>query len=238
MNIVICDDERVFAEQLEWRIRRYAAKRNISIQIQKVYSGEALISMDLSGCDLLLLDIEMPKMSGMKVARVLREKYGEELLYIFVTGWLDYVMEGYRVKAFRYLLKKRLDMDLELYLDEARNELLDQLKLIDVPTKGSTLEVAVKDILYFEGTTRRRTLLHLVQRAQPIECLGRLQDYDDNLSESGFLRLQKSFLGNMRNIVLINNYKAKLKNGEQLGVSRAGYKEKCNKFLMWRNKVE
>ena len=111
MNIVICDDERYFVDLLELRLKKYAAGKDIGLNLQKCYSAQSLLSLDLMGCDAVFLDIDMPGTNGMEAAQALRKRY-PKLILVFVTGWIQYAPAGYRVNAFRYLLKERLDDEL------------------------------------------------------------------------------------------------------------------------------
>ncbi len=117
MNIVICDDERYFVDLLELRLKKYAAGKDIGLNLQKCYSAQSLLSLDLMGCDAVFLDIDMPGTNGMEAAQALRKRY-PKLILVFVTGWIQYAPAGYRVNAFRYLLKERLDDELDSCMDE------------------------------------------------------------------------------------------------------------------------
>ena len=69
---------------------------------------------------------------------------------------------------------------------------------------------------------------------ETIECLGKLEDYDQFLSEQGFIRLQKSFLVNMQYIDKMASYSAQLRNNVTIKVSEKNYKAICRKFLLWK----
>ena len=107
MNIVICDDDMDFATTLESQIRSYAAYNDFEVNIQTFYSAKTLLSADLFNCDALFLDIDMPEITGLEAAQLLRADH-PDLILIFITGWIEYAPAGYRVNAFRYLLKKDL----------------------------------------------------------------------------------------------------------------------------------
>lgn len=236
MNIVICDDEPLFVESLEREIRSYGASCDVAIHIRSYYSGETLLSSDLSACDLLFLDIDMPKMDGIEAATLLRKQY-PNLLLIFVTGWIEYAPAGYRVNAFRYLLKKNIPDELILFLNEARANLFESSEMISIQTRDQTLEIAVKNIVFFEGTPRRVVRLHVSNLEEPIEFSGKLSDYAQQLAGRGFLRIQKSYLVNMNHIVKIRNYMAVLKDGRELKVSERQYAHVKKEFFMNQRNV-
>ncbi len=235
MNIVICDDSKEFVQALIYEIKNYAAKRDCYIETKSIYSAAQLLDSDFSDVNALFLDIHMPDMDGLSAAREIRKK-NKNLIIVFVTGWPEYASAGYEVNAFRYLEKGKLGDKLIEYLDAIQEELRKNMEIIVVETRERTLETTVRNILYFEGTSYRSVLLHLLNQDEVIECTGRLADYEQKMAKFGFLRLQKSFLANMYNIVKINNYKAELVNGEKLNVSTGKYQEVCRQFLLWRGR--
>ena len=236
MNIVICDDETSFSNELEYEIREIASRKDLVVSIRKFSFSRLMLASDLSDCDVAFLDIDMPAPNGLEAAKVLRETY-PELILVFVTGWIEYAPAGYRVNAFRYLLKKNLSKELSLCLDEIQEKIAEDSTLITLTTRDRTVEVAARSVLYFEGTPRRLVLLHLKQTKPPIECIGKLADFDQRLCDMGFLRLQKSYLANMDNIVKIRNYYAVMIDGTSLKVSERQYAQICKKYLMWKGRV-
>ena len=233
MNIVICDDERLILDDLEWRIKRYTNQKDIPLGLRRFEKTEALLAADLSECDILLLDVDMPGIDGIEAARRLR-KSGADMILIFVTGFLEYATKGYEVDAFRYILKGRLAEDLPRYLDDARRKLYWERRLITVRTREQKLDVAQRNILYFEGTSRRRVLMYLKKRTDPVECLGKLNDFDAELTSKDFVRLQRSYLANMGSIDWINNYYAKIHDGPALKISERRYGKVKTQFLEWK----
>lgn len=236
MNVVICDDEKYFTDALAQQIRDYAALNDFKLEIQTFHSAKALLSSDMSDCDALFLDIDMTEITGLEAARIIRMNY-PDLILVFITGWIEYAPAGYRVNAFRYLLKKNLSEELPVCLDEIRAKMFENEAMVTVQTRERTLEIAIKNILYVEGTSHRSVYLHLVHKQEAIECVGKLADYEALLSGSGFLRLQKSYLANMEHIVKIRNYIATLRDGTELKVSERQYAGVKKQFLMWKGRI-
>ena len=114
-----------------------------------------------------------------------------------------------------------------------QEKLYDTNRTIQIRQRDRILPVAIKSILYFEGTSQRRVQVFLLN-GETIECLGKLEDYDNFLSDQGFIRLQKSFLVNMHYIDKIASYSAQLRNNTTIRVSEKNYKEICRKFLLWK----
>jgi DNA-binding LytR/AlgR family response regulator len=236
MNIVICDDDLNFAQILKSYISSYAADKDITNQVQLCYSSAQLLDLELSVCDVLFLDIEMPGIKGIEAARILREHY-KDLLLVFVTGWIEYAPSGYQVNAFRYLLKKELPTALWDCLDDIQKKLFENAETIVLQGRESCLRIPLNRIIYFEGTRQNIVYLHQVGEDVPFECHSTLQQLADALQEKGFLRIQKSFLVNMVHIDKIRNYTVFLHDGTALKASERQYAKINQQYLLWRGRV-
>ena len=96
LQIMICDDETVSLSFLERTVREWAAERKWEVKISLYQSAEQFLfdSEDQEEADILLLDIDMPGLSGIDLAHRLRRE-GKRAQIIFVTGLADYMLEGY-----------------------------------------------------------------------------------------------------------------------------------------------
>ena len=236
MNIAICDDERNFAKMLKDYISEYAAPHDFTNHVELYFSPTQLLQADLSKYDIVFLDIEMPGIDGIETARQLRQQY-DELFLVFITGWIKYAPDGYRVNAFRYLLKKNLPEDLWVCLDEIQEKMFENKECITLRNSERELTLPLKDIVYFEGTRQKYVLVYLKNNLEPLKCYGKISEMDERLREKGFLRIQKSFLVNMAYIEKIRNYKAYLRTGSELKVSERQYQLVNHQYLIWRGHI-
>ena len=234
MNCVICDDDPLFAEQLEERIREQCVQNDWEYRCRQA-DTQTLLAMDFSAVDVLFLDIEMPDVNGLEAAKQIRQRY-DDLLLVFVTGFIDYAPSGYKVHAFRYLLKSRLNEELPECLMDIQEKLYSSQESIQVKTINGEKCVRLKSIVYLEGTSKRHTLLHLYEFGETVyvECLGLLSSYEKQLRDKGFLKIQKSYLVNMEYIQKMANYRAILKTKEELRTSISDFQEKRQTFLLWK----
>lgn len=233
MNIVLCDDNPTFLRNLHHRLQYIAAQCDWTCQYTLYQSPIQLLSADLSTTEILFLDIDMPGINGIQTGRKLREKYSD-LIIVFVTGYIQYALDGYSVAAFRYLLKDSLDTELPICIRDIQKKLYEDQDSITVRGLEHNIQVRIHDILYLEGTAQRHVIMHTKQSS--FECLGRLVEYESQLKSRGFLRIQRSFLVNMYHIAWIKNYHVHLSNGEQLKVSERNYSNITSQYLNWKGK--
>ena len=104
-HISICDDNAEQIKYLRRLVRLWAEKMAFAVQLYEYESAEEfLFKYPDNPCDILLLDIEMGEMNGMELAKKLRNS-NDNLPIIFITGYADYMADGYDVFALHYLLK-------------------------------------------------------------------------------------------------------------------------------------
>lgn len=232
MKIAICDDNQAYSQYLYHKIADYFAQIDKSCQCEIFTTPASLIAADLSTTHVIFLDVDMPDMNGIDVARNLRVTC-PDIFIVFVTAWIKYAPAGYYVNAFRYLLKQRLDEELNQCLDDIRNKIAHSQEQIQLQGREWPIEIGLNDILYFEGSAYRMVQLHTLD-GKTIECRGKLLELEESLRSKGFLRIQKSFIINMHHILQIKNYKAYLRNGTTLKTSERNYSEICNQYLIWK----
>ena len=104
MNLLIADDENLELKVLEKTVKKYFVDE---LEIFASSNGRKASQIcDEVKPDIALLDIEMPGMNGIKLAKYIKEKYAECII-IFITAYdrFDYAIEAMHIKAFDYLLK-------------------------------------------------------------------------------------------------------------------------------------
>ena len=172
MRIAICDDEKRICAILAEKVGKICPDAEIMTYI----SGEDLLNADDSP-DILLLDIRMPGMSGMDVAKTLRDRDWRKIL-IFITGEEDQVFNSFDLHAFHFLVKPVADEKLKGVLDSAVRELdrsvpvsSKQEKYIDIQSGTSHIRVNLSQLMYAE-VYDRKTILHM--KNENIEYYGQL----------------------------------------------------------------
>ena len=105
-RVAICDDCTKDAEFVQSILNKWASERQVSIQTECFPSAESFLFhyAEDKVWDILLLDIEMGAMDGVTMAKRVRQD-NEAVQIVFITGYSDYIAEGYEVSALHYLMK-------------------------------------------------------------------------------------------------------------------------------------
>ena len=184
MRIMVCDDNELFLSAFKQKIEDYCAKKDWECQIVVFSDPKKILNESIKDVEIVFLDIDMPNRNGLDIARELRSQ-SEDLIIVFVTGFLEYAPKGYTVGAFRYLLKTDIDNSLINCLDDIWEKLYVKQEAIAFLTEEQeTINIQLKNIIYIEGTARRYVRVHLTSEMTPvIECRGSLVDYTNELYE-------------------------------------------------------
>ena len=155
MNVIICDDERMFLTSIEQKVMQWAQKNGHSngIVVHTFTSTEDLLDAWEHGLqiDVVFLDIQVPgELSGLAVAKEIHSN-NEYIPIVFITSYGEYAEEGYVVNALRYLRKPVSERAIAECMDILwrRWELQHrECVMIELPTQ--VLRLPVQSILYAE----------------------------------------------------------------------------------------
>lgn len=192
-QIGICDDQNDVRMKLHALLERLLEKQHIQYQIFLFSSGEGMLSWyeKHSGeLDLVFLDIEMGGMNGMDAAKILRS-LDESLQLVFVTGYTDYVFDGYAVGALSYLIKPPKLIQLEDVLIRALSAIRrHEPELFFCHNGSSHYRIRKDSILYFQSSGRQ-VICVTKKRCYPFYA--KLDDVAMEL-DKGFVRIHQRYL--------------------------------------------
>lgn len=240
IRIVLCDDDAIFLERMRNDIRAALKHLDVEAVIQIFTEADVIPQKVMRECDILFLDIDFndKKYTGIDVARKIRDAR-QSAIIIFLTNYIEYAPEGYEVQAFRYALKSEIDKKLPQYLKAAMNKLFAEKELFQISVSGEPITLHLEDILYIESQGHNAVIFTQKpeKKSGPqkeYKVYSTLSKFEQQLSARGFLRIQKSYLVNMRRMKQYRCNEALLDNGIMLPVSEKAYSENKKKFLLWR----
>ena len=248
-RITICDDEPSELSLLKGYVSEWAAKEKNEVGVNTFQNAEQFLFSweEKKDVDILLLDIEMPGMKGIDLARRLR-KAGEQVQIIFVTGVVDYVLDGYDVDAVSYLVKPINQERLFSCLDKAIVRCGQREKELVCEAAGEISKVKVKDIFYLESCGHD-TLIYAEKypaasaengagKCDILRSKTGIHTLEKELQElsSSFYKLHRSYLVNLMHIVRITRKEVEMENGQVIPIARGKWEELNRAYLDYYRK--
>lgn len=235
MLIATCDDEMQYCEQIEKFITKLGTTLGIDVECDKYDSGSKLLNSNYSKYQIIFLDIIMPDENGIYIAEKIRET-NQKVEIIFLTALLQYAIDGYKVRAYRFLVKPIQYEDFVFQLKELFIQLdgIEKNKL-ELRKYGQSLDIKIKDIIYVEVIDHFLTY-HCVNCNLSIR--GTMRKLENSLKEHFFFRIHNSYIVNMQYIYEIKNLHLLLKNGEELPIARSKRETFIQAYLdFWGEKL-
>lgn len=250
-QIGICDDEPLLLEEIK-KNTEDCLKQQQAFSILSTYTdGKALLYdiEDGKRFDLLLLDIEMPDLSGMELAKQIHRLLPDALM-IFVTAHYKYAVDAYALHIFRYIPKNQLK-------DRLAHALKDAVSLLEIQNTDSYIisnqnrleRIPLKEILYIEKDGKN-AVFHTVtlekhEKQQTESKLSRphyirksLTEIFEELHSEEFYFIERGFIVNLRHVSGISRTDCILADNTHLPVSQsrlADFKKRLNHY--WRDKI-
>lgn len=228
MKIAIVDDEQ------KWRmltldvVQRYLDE---SDEIEMFASGIDFLKKN-SSYDIVLMDIEMPKMDGFTTIINYKVEYPDSIILILTTH-LESARKGYLVDAFRYVDKTKMRDELKEAFEKIK-EIYRKNQVCLVGRNGDvTKSIFIKDILFIE-TNGRGCLINTING--PYECNEKINDLETELEEYGFFKCHKSFLINLNSVEHMDKEFVYFSKDKKAYISVRKYTETKKKYIEARKK--
>lgn len=227
LTIAICDDNEEQISVLRQLLGEWAEDKPFALDIDEYVSAKSfLFSYPDNPCGLLLLDIEMRELNGMALAKKLREN-GDMLPIVFVTGYSEYMSEGYEVEALHYLLKPvnrdKLFSVLNRYVKR-----MEPVKEILLRSGDRTIHAAAEAIVFCEAMGKKTRVK--MSDGQTVMCDIGINGLMKILTED-FMFCHRSYIVNLRYVRSIGREGLRLDGEETVPVSRRLYGDINKKFI-------
>ena len=221
-HIAMIDDnpaEAAYARQLceEW-----ADAAGHSLLCHEFPSAEQFLfhAEDLPAFDVLFLDIEMGEMNGIELAHRIREQDGRVQL-VFITGYPDFIAEGYEVSALHYLMKPVGRDKLFRVLDRAAAALGKQARTVLLPVGKESVCLPADAILCAESQGH-----YMIVRTREAKYKCRMTAAElSALLDDGFARCHRSVIVGLRHVARVTKTAVFLTDGTELPLGRGMYDE-------------
>lgn len=218
-KVAICDDSDADRRYIADLVRQWAANAGHAARIDAFASAESFLFhyAGESDYDILLLDIEMGAMDGVTMAKKLRQG-NDTVQIVFITGYSDYIAEGYEVAALHYLMKPVKAEKLFSVLDRAVEKRDKNEKVLRLETGGETVRVPVYQIRYAEVFGNYVT----IHAAGELTIKMTLRELEGELDER-FYRVGRSVVVNLTQISRVTRTEIRLLDGAAIPLPRGAY---------------
>lgn len=219
VHFAICDDNNIDSNYVSNLVNKWANERKYQINIDIFDSAEAFL-FHYDGnkdYDILLLDIEMKKMDGVTLAREI-SKTNKSVQIVFITGYSDYIADGYDVEALHYLMKPLKEEKLFVVLDRAVNRIIQNEKYLLLNYYDETIRIPLHEIVYID-VDRNYVTIHSNQDYTIKKTLGEIEKELDKR----FFRIGRSVIVNLKYISRVTKTDVFLANNTILQLPRGVY---------------
>lgn len=225
MNIAICDDDINFLNKLQKYTNEILKEMKINIEILAFNDGESLLNSIQNKkkyFDILLLDVDMPDVSGLKVAKTLRQM-DVDIIIIFISSYEKYVFDSLEYNPFRYIRKIRLKEELPIALKSAYS-LFEKRKKKYIIVKNDDGEYKIEESeIYYCELVKRKLFIHLSNN-RILGTWKTIKEFYQEINDETFVNIHRGCAVNMKYVKEYSNYDITLDNGEKLLTSRFGIK--------------
>ena len=226
-RIAICDDEEADRNYLSSLVKKWASAREAAVCVRHFTSAENFLFhyAENKEYDILLLDIEMGDMDGVSMAKKLRQD-NHTIQIVFVTGYSDYIAEGYEVEALHYLLKPLKEEKLFAVLDRASRKLSANEKVLTLTSGGEMVRFPLYQLRYAEVYGNYVTL----HAASDFTLKMTLSELEQHL-DPRFFRAGRSLIVNLTRVSRVTKKELYLQDGTALPLPRGAY-EPINRAII------
>ena len=228
-RVAVVDDNITDAEFVKGILNGWAQLRQVAVQAMVFPSAESFLFRyaEDKEWDILLLDIEMGAMDGVTMAKRVRQD-NEAVQIVFITGYSDYIAEGYEVAALHYLMKPVNREKLLTVLDRALEKRKQEERCLNLESYGEMVRLPFYEIRYLD-VHQNYVTVHAKADYTVKRTLG---DFEKELDDR-FCRVGRGLILNLKFIQRVTKTEVRLSDGTVLPLPRGAY-EPLNRAIIAR----
>ena len=232
INISIIDDDRAMLNLMQ-KIVREAAGTGNGISIAGYERPDVFLKgNEKRKCQILISDIDMPGMSGLEAAKRAREM-NPRMFIVFVTAYMQYAIESYRMDAFQYVLKSELSDRLPGILRKLTEMIEKDKKSYGfIGTESNRKKVFYDDIIWLKKEKNAKYVTYILKNGRYTERES-LESAVEKLDNGAFVMVERGCAVNLKHVMRLTDCALQLSNQDTVAISRArmaGVKEKLHRF--------
>lgn len=218
-KIAICDDLESDRDYLKDLLNKWANDYSHLLNVDTFSSAESFLFHyeEAKDYDILLLDIEMGLMDGVSMAKKIRQD-NDAVQIIFITGYSDYIAEGYEVNALHYLMKPVKEEKLFSVLERAIEKISKNDVVLNMDSANGMVRVPIYQIRFAEVFGNYVT----IHANDDVVAKMTLNEIEKLLDER-FYRVGRSVIVNLNEVSRVTKTEIKLLDGTSIHLPRGAY---------------
>ena len=218
-KIAICDDLESDRDYLKDLLNKWANDYSHLLNIETFSSAESFLFHyeEVKDYDILLLDIEMGLMDGVSMAKKIRQD-NDAVQIIFITGYSDYIAEGYEVNALHYLMKPVKEEKFFSVLERAIEKISKNDVVLNMETANGMVRVPIYQIRFAEVFGNYVTI-----HANDDVVVKMTLNEIEKLLDERFYRVGRSVIVNLNEVSRVTKTDIKLLDGTSIHLPRGAY---------------
>ena len=234
IRIAIIDDDENSREQIKTITEKTLSERNQNCFV-KTYASAIDLLMDLENgvyYGAFLVDVEMPKMTGLELARKIQKYYADATI-IFVTDYVQYSPGAFEVNAFRYIMKRDLHEKLPMALKKMIPRLENKATGCYIIRRYLDAEVLLyREIFYIKKEGKNVVFCHTHGESSERKSLIKIAE---ELPQGQFVEVSRGYLVNASYVMALKNKELIMRNGDRIPVARKNIEDILERIAAYWN---
>lgn len=234
LKMAIVDDEKSICEKIERKINTMPVMDSVDYRLYIFGNAEYLItSLRSNSYDIILLDIDMPGLDGIRTAEFLRMENISSII-IFITSKITYMKDAFGLNVFGFIDKSELDESLEPILQKCLNY-IDKNVALSFKTNEGLIKVFKNDIIFAEYV-ERKIVIHTKSEQYTVN-LPSLPQFLKIANNPCFIYINRTCVINLSYLINTIDHHAHLKYCSiPIPISLERVREVNNAFISWVSK--
>lgn len=227
-RIVLCDDEVEIVKKMQQTITKCFWKMKVKIECNTYSETMELIKyLEKNVPDVLFLDIDMPHVNGMDIAKMVTEQKLHTLI-VFVTSHDILVYETFQYRPFAFMRKKYFEEEIDMVVKRICDYFCEQMEDLIFYRNQEMIKEPIKDIIYIEA---EGNYVYLIKKDASEKYRDTLSSLEKKLVNQNFIRVHKGYLVQIAYIERLKHDWIIMEGGIEIPIGRSYEKEVRQKMM-------
>lgn len=207
IRIAVVDDDEIFAEKLHIELKSLFQGKNIICNVSYYVDSEFFFEEHSSNpFDLIYLDIDMPKITGIKLASMIRKNKTLSVHLIFVSSYSHFVFDTFQYMPYRFIRKEKLSQELKESVNAYCEEVYAEKQIVELQFENNIIDTEDVTRIVYIYSLRHDIFLRCINESKRLANRTYTMEYlEELMKQYGFIRIHKTYLVNYKYIYQIRD---------------------------------